>query len=109
MDLSVLESQVYNYSINVIGFMMTLKKANLNNAITSEIVKNAGTLNTCLIDALELKKEEIKIQLGKCIHALNTLQSLFTKLDLEPTYDNNKTNLQIETAEILKAMKQVIT
>ncbi len=108
MTTDKLESSIYNYSINIIGFMMTLKKANLNNALTSDIVKNAGALNTYFMDAIELEGQELRMQIGKCIKITDDLQALFSKLDLHGKFENDKVNLQIETAEILKNLELLI-
>ena len=108
MNLSKLESLIYNYSINIIGFNMTLKKANLNNQITSEIVNMAGALNTIMMDSLEFEGRELNLQIGQCIKITDSIQALLNKLEFEGKCDDEKTKLQIETTEILKSLELFI-
>lgn len=90
MDIENLESVIYNYSIHVIGFNMTLKKAHLNNAVTSEIVNKAGALNTCIMDAIDLKGHELNLQIGQCIKITDAIQHLLNRLDCSGKYDDEK-------------------
>jgi len=104
MDLGVLENKVYNYSVDIIGFMMILKKAHLNNANTNNIVSNAGLLNTGLMDAFDMKGDELKHQIGQCVEIVESLKINFDQMQLHESFEDEKANLQIETIEVKKLL-----
>ena len=88
---------------------MTLKKANLNSPITSEIVNKAGILNTCIMDAIEIKEKEINIHVEECINIIKSIQALLTRVVLDGKYENEKTDLEIDTNKIVKELERFLS
>jgi len=101
MELTELENKIYNFSVDLIGFMMTLKKEKYESSITSAIVKNTGLLNTYYIDSMELTEPEYRLQIGKCIMVADSLVSLFKKLKSPEKYKKETTNYFMRLQEIL--------
>ena len=101
MELTELENRIYNFSVDLIGFMITLKKENCESSITTAIVKNAGLLNTYYIDSMELTGQEYRLMIGKCIMVSDTLLSLFKKLKQPAKYNKSAEKYKTILQEIL--------
>lgn len=89
----------YAILLSHLTFFSGIKNKLSKNLVDKDCQTKEATQNDNL-----LKGRELKLQIGQCIRIADILQVIFRKLDIQEKYENDKMNLQIETAEILKKL-----